>query len=120
MPPTRGHDLKHDNGSWNSLCNLMPPTRGHDLKPHYHLRDNYKEYDAPHTGARLETWSHGPYPGNAASGMPPTRGHDLKLFIIVSSFCRNMMPPTRGHDLKPRQFPRNRALERCPPHGGTT
>ena len=36
--------------------------------------------DAPHTGARLET-----YPtavGGSETTMPPTRGHDLKLLRV--------------------------------------
>ena len=33
----------------------MPPTRGHDLKLCTRSKGNSLKYDAPHTGARLET-----------------------------------------------------------------
>ena len=54
MPPTRGHDLKLDwDRAYSGYCG-MPPTRGHDLKRNRRsvLRGGW---DAPHTGARLET-----------------------------------------------------------------
>ena len=33
MPPTRGHDLKLQEGVLLRYLRTMPPTRGHDLKP---------------------------------------------------------------------------------------
>ena len=75
----------------------MPPTRGHDLKPFAGDRRD-PAYDAPHTGARLETSNNASriaYPT-----MPPTRGHDLKLQRIGQAYRYKEMPPTRGHDLK--------------------
>ena len=55
----------------------MPPTRGHDLKQHISGISLFCEYDAPHTGARLET------------------------LISAEHISYQLMPPTRGHDLKP-------------------
>ena len=75
----------------------MPPTRGHDLK-HTYLQEEFgRLLDAPHTGARLETFDTDPHLHNFR--MPPTRGHDLKP------------PCTVGHIVVARG---------CPPHGGTT
>ncbi len=54
MPPTRGHDLKPDLRCKQGADHKMPPTRGHDLKPHL-LLGIPLFFDAPHTGARLET-----------------------------------------------------------------
>ena len=34
----------------------MPPTRGHDLKRWRSKSIYFYSIDAPHTGARLETW----------------------------------------------------------------
>ena len=55
--------------------------------------------DAPHTGARLETYLTGSF--SLMASMPPTRGHDLKLFGVGEKVLLPGMPPTRGHDLKP-------------------
>ena len=55
MPPTRGHDLKPLNLYKAEAVKVMPPTRGHDLKPAILHNISLDEYDAPHTGARLET-----------------------------------------------------------------
>ena len=79
----------------------MPPTRGHDLK-HETLKPHRKaETDAPHTGARLETFMGLP-PLQKEKGMPPTRGHDLKpCTATATAAIWPRMPPTRGHDLKP-------------------
>ena len=54
------------------------------------------DYDAPHTGARLET----------------------EALHASSTFSR--MPPTRGHDLKRMEADDIAVDIRCPPHGGTT
>ena len=65
----------------------MPPTRGHDLKRSRFLFFLLNWMDAPHTGARLETYRH--HPGKAdRNRMPPTRGHDLKLFHIFDILKR--------------------------------
>ena len=93
MPPTRGHDLKQ--ARWNSsiAVELMPPTRGHDLKLQHivleveqermpptrghDLKQEAKEgtrptlWDAPHTGARLETRI-SPIPSSSAADAPHT------------------------------------------------
>ena len=55
----------------------MPPTRGHDLKL-LGIRTRSWIWDAPHTGARLET------------------------FLGQTIRFPQLMPPTRGHDLKPQ------------------
>ena len=73
----------------------MPPTRGHDLKLTA-AKTLTLEVDAPHTGARLET------------------------FIMAICPARNAMPPTRGHDLKQLLPVIGVILGGCPPHGGTT
>ena len=54
----------------------MPPTRGHDLKPRPEAPASRAKPDAPHTGARLETYGQALLYRGAK--MPPTRGHDLK------------------------------------------
>ena len=59
------------------LLEQMPPTRGHDLKPKSGGRIGKSQADAPHTGARLETFSFSVFA--EPEQMPPTRGHDLKL-----------------------------------------
>ena len=56
MPPTRGHDLKRKSLPQARLRRGMPPTRGHDLKPPPPVVDGADLQDAPHTGARLETF----------------------------------------------------------------
>ena len=58
----------------------MPPTRGHDLKPHL-LLGIPLFFDAPHTGARLETYRRQLCPPKTP--MPPTRGHDLKRPVLL-------------------------------------
>ena len=55
MPPTRGHDLKHKITIREKTRSQMPPTRGHDLKRAKELFCCVLAFDAPHTGARLET-----------------------------------------------------------------
>ena len=98
MPPTRGHDLKLQHvGQWPFEA-AMPPTRGHDLKPINGIIGGINGMDAPHTGARLETF---PYATTTPlSLMPPTRGHDLKHGRRQRKARWHEMPPTRGHDLK--------------------
>ena len=119
----------------------MPPTRGHDLKHDAFYCIGQCTQDAPHTGARLETRPKAMPPTRGQ--MPPTRGHDLKQHLAHGVLAQVWMPPTRGHDLKlspfrflavPRWMPPTRghdlkpltdlivALQRqgCPPHGGTT
>ena len=99
MPPTRGHDLKHQlRPACRGRQSGMPPTRGHDLKLAVACKKAKEPVsDAPHTGARLET---------------STKSTRL---------CRRSMPPTRGHDLKRYSYPSAYwRLGRCPPHGGTT
>ena len=77
MPPTRGHDLKHFLEVEKGRRERMPPTRGHDLKL-LGIRTRSWIWDAPHTGARLET------------------------FLGQTIRFPQLMPPTRGHDLKPQ------------------
>ena len=55
MPPTRGHDLKLRCHEIITLRREMPPTRGHDLKLRSQHGHTILPFDAPHTGARLET-----------------------------------------------------------------
>ena len=96
----------------------MPPTRGHDLKHYLYLYYNTTLRDAPHTGARLETWAE--EPDSEQLDDAPHTGARLETVEDIVFSLKEGMPPTRGHDLK--LFHRLRARERggCPPHGGTT
>ena len=96
--------------------------------------------DAPHTGARLETYRDfyllsgiqmPPTRGHDLKQcafnydkhgrmMPPTRGHDLKHWYRLDICAYALMPPTRGHDLKQPVTVSPLSPLRCPPHGGTT
>ena len=72
MPPTRGHDLKHlVNVDRKPQFLRMPPTRGHDLKRLPDKSCITDHPDAPHTGARLETFS-GAAPGISICDAPHT------------------------------------------------
>ena len=57
MPPTRGHDLKLLFVGGCIGIFGMPPTRGHDLKLSLFCEYTSDKIDAPHTGARLETFA---------------------------------------------------------------
>ena len=100
MPPTRGHDLKPlaiHGGHAAGTCG-MPPTRGHDLKPHPGIIHLIVGNDAPHTGARLETFRE--LYQYAAMVDAPHTGARLETSSYVPAWQRALMPPTRGHDLK--------------------
>ena len=73
MPPTRGHDLKLKQYEVMKSALGMPPTRGHDLKHATTFNKPYLLYDAPHTGARLETRSASSSVG-VGNGCPPHGG----------------------------------------------
>ena len=76
MPPTRGHDLKHQYQCIFSKRCMDAPHTGARLETTVFRYASPSSLDAPHTGARLETIS-----GKSGTGdreMPPTRGHDLK------------------------------------------
>ena len=95
----------------------MPPTRGHDLKRLAVRLSHTVPPDAPHTGARLETYN-APVEDLKHIWMPPTRGHDLKLLAGRLGRPGKMMPPTRGHDLKLTKKVGNPNFDLMPPTRG--
>ena len=100
MPPTRGHDLKHQRTSYRNRKAPDAPHTGARLETDGIVSIRANRADAPHTGARLETFVASS--AIALQLMPPTRGHDLKPACSLSADPRpSRMPPTRGHDLKP-------------------
>ena len=121
MPPTRGHDLKPQQGALRSCGRRDAPHTGARLEtgrgcfcveifqdaPHtgarletyWHRHHNATPGDAPHTGARLETTA-SPNCGGMTDDAPHT-GARLETFVgYAFSDYFDLMPPTRGHDLK--------------------
>ena len=75
----------------------MPPTRGHDLKLKLFHGELGQRWDAPHTGARLET-TYGQKDYRGGNDAPHT-GARLETKNIKAFHIQRV---------------------RCPPHGGTT
>ena len=80
------------------IIQMMPPTRGHDLKHNTFVNVEPILADAPHTGARLET-RHPIYQRSWSPDAPHT-GARLETVALTSIAWIGKMPPTRGHDLK--------------------
>ena len=79
MPPTRGHDLKHAALLFTFPLFLDAPHTGARLETFKRPSSTFFETDAPHTGARLETFT--TVRDTTPYLMPPTRGHDLKRVV---------------------------------------
>ena len=98
MPPTRGHDLKLFPDFFYLGALYDAPHTGARLETLSRISSFLGYFDAPHTGARLETSASLAYVYINVDA--PHTGARLETKLVHCANVIAKMPPTRGHDLK--------------------